>query len=98
MTNRVLSADEALSWGLVNQIFDPKVLLEKTIEVAESLAKGPTLSFGGIKKLVHHSFTSSLEGQMELETQMISESSKTFDGKEGIKSFLQKKEPNFLGK
>ena len=97
MTNRVLSANEALSWGLVNQIFDQKVLWEKTIEVAESLAKGPTLSFGRIKKLVHNSFTSSLEGQMELETQMISKSSETFDAKEGIRSFLEKEEPNFRG-
>ena len=97
MTNKVLSAQEALEWGLINSIFEHNVLHTKTLEIALTLAEGPTLAFGRTKELVHSSFHSSLEGQMELETEMISKSSDTSDGKEGIKSFVTKEKPNFVG-
>ena len=98
MTNRVLSANEALNWGLVNQIFDQKVLWEKTIEFAESLQMDLLCHLEELKKLVHNSFTSSLEGQMELETQMISKSAETFDAKEELKVILRERvKPNFRG-
>ena len=98
MTNKILSSEEALQWGLINRIFEHKFLYEKTLEIAVSLSKGPTLAFGRTKQLVHNTFDSTLEGQMELETEMISKSSATYDGKEGIKAFVNKEKPNFFGK
>ena len=98
MTNKILSSEEALQWGLINRIFEHKFLYEKTLEIAVSLSKGPTLAFGRTKQLVHNTFDSTLEGQMELETEMISKSSDTYDGKEGIKAFVNKEKPNFFGK
>ena len=97
MTNKILSSEEALQWGLINRIFEHKYLHEKTLEIAVGLSKGPTLAFGKTKQLVHNTFDSTLEGQMELETEMISKSSDTYDGKAGIKAFVNKEKPNFLG-
>ena len=73
-------------------------MYNKTLELAQELSKGPTLAFGRTKNLVHNTFDSNLEGQMELETFMISDSSDTYDGKEGIEGFINKRNPNFLGK
>ena len=98
MTNKVLSAQEAFEWGLINSIFEHNFLHKKSLEIALTLSEGPTLAFGRTKELVHKTYDSSLEGQMELETIMISKSSETLDGKEGIKSFVNKEKPNFLGK
>ncbi len=98
MTNRVLLPEEAREWGLINRIFEHNFLYNKTLELAQELSKGPTLAFGRTKNLVHNTFDSNLEGQMELETLMISDSSDTYDGKEGIEGFINKRNPNFLGK
>ena len=98
LTNRTLSADEAMEWGLVNKIVDSKDLQNEVKKLAKELALGPSLVFGKIKSLVHNSFLDSLEGQMECESRMIAESAKTKDGINGIDAFVNKKEVIFTGK
>ena len=97
LTNRILSAKEALEWGLVNSVVDLKNLQSEAIKLAEQLAKGPSRAFGKLKNLVHNSFLDSLEGQMEFEARMIAESSKTTDGKNGVDAFVNKKNVIFKG-
>ena len=98
LTNRTLSADEAMEWGLVNKVVDSKDLQNEVKKLSKELASGPSLAFGKIKSLVHNSFLDSLEGQMEYESRMISASAKTKDGINGIDAFVNKKEVNFKGK
>jgi len=97
LTNRTLSADEALEWGLVNKVVDIKDLKNELNELAKNLALGPSLAFGKFKCLVHNSFLDSMEGQMEYESRMIAESSKTKDGINGVDAFVNKKEVLFTG-
>ena len=98
MTNKVLSSEEALSWGLLNYIYDDKNYWNETLKLADNLSKGPTLAYGKTKRLIHNSLNSTLETQMELETKMISESAETNDGQIGIKAFIDKEKPKFEGK
>ena len=98
MTNKVLSSEEALAWGLLNKVYDDKKFWSETLKLAENLSKGPTLAYGKTKRLVHNSLNSTLETQMELETKMIAESAETNDGQKGIQAFLKKEKPNFEGK
>ena len=97
LTNRVLSANEALDWGLINKIVDFKDLKDEANNLAKKLASGPTLAFGKLKNLVNNSFLDSLEGQMEYEARMISDSAKTKDGMNGIDAFVNKKQISFRG-
>ena len=98
MTNKVLSSEEALSWGLLNYVYDDKNFWNETVKLADNLSKGPTLAYGKTKRLIHNSLNSTLETQMELETKMIAESAETNDGQAGIKAFLSKEKPKFEGK
>ena len=98
LTNRVLSANEALEWGLINKVVDFKDLKDEANNLAKKLASGPTLAFGKLKNLVNNSFLDSLEGQMEYESRMISDSAKTKDGRNGIDAFVNKKQVSFKGK
>ena len=98
MTNKVLSSEDALSWGLLNYVHDDKNFWGETLKLADNLSKGPTLAYGKTKRLVHNSLNSTLETQMELETKMISESAETSDGQNGIQAFLKKEKPKFEGK
>ena len=97
LTNRVLSAKEALDWGLINKVVDFKDLKDEAHNLAKKLAAGPSLAFGKLKNLVHNSFLDSLEGQMEYESRMIAESAKTKDGINGIHAFVNKKTVTFKG-
>ena len=98
LTNRVLSAEKALEWGLINKIVDQKNLSTTTRELAEEFASGPTLAYGKVKNLLNASFDNGLETQMELETRGISDMARSSDGREGIQAFLNKRKPNFKGK
>jgi 2-(1,2-epoxy-1,2-dihydrophenyl)acetyl-CoA isomerase len=46
MTNRVLSAQEALDWGLVNRVVPAAELMSEVTKLATQLAKGPTRAYG----------------------------------------------------
>ena len=97
LTNRVLSAEEALEWGLINQVTNGQDLDLETDKLAQTLARGPTKAFGGIKKLVMMSPNDSLESQMERETRYIAEMTVSKDGLEGVTAFVEKRKPNFTG-
>jgi len=98
MTNRVLTAQEALEWGLVNRVVPAADLMSEVTKLALQLAKGPTQAYAGVKKLVMMSPNDTLESQMERETRVIAEMSKTADGREGINAFVEKRKPNFVGR
>jgi 2-(1,2-epoxy-1,2-dihydrophenyl)acetyl-CoA isomerase len=98
LTNRRLSAQEALEWGIVNRVVPDGDALEAAQDLARDLAAGPTLAFGAVKHLLHESLTSSLETQMELEARTIADMTRTDDGKEGITAFLNKRKPEFRGR
>ncbi len=97
LTNRMLDADEALEWGLVNQVVDDDALADTAMALARRLASGPTLAYGAVKTLLVDSFTNSLETQLELEARLIAKTAQTDDGREGIAAFVAKRKPTFKG-
>ena len=97
MTNRVLSAGEALEWGLVNRVVPAADLMSEVTRLATQLANGPTRAYAGVKKLVMMSPNDTLESQMERETRVIAEMSRTKDAREGISAFIAKRKPTFTG-
>lgn len=98
LLNPVLSARQAMEWGLVNQVVADDQLLTTAVEMAYQLAKGPTKSFGATKRLLLSGATESLEAQMEQETRAIAAMADSADGREGIAAFITKRTPEFHGK
>jgi 2-(1,2-epoxy-1,2-dihydrophenyl)acetyl-CoA isomerase len=95
LTNRRLSAREALDWGLVTEVVPADRLTARAEELAASLARGATATFGSAKRLLHSGWSESLETQMELESRAISEAAGTADAKEGITAFVEKRKARF---
>jgi 2-(1,2-epoxy-1,2-dihydrophenyl)acetyl-CoA isomerase len=97
-TNRTLTAQEALDWGLINRVVPADKVMDEAMALATELANGPTKTYGYVKELLLNTFSDSLETQMEMEARAITTASLTTDGKEGIKAFLEKRAPKFEGK
>jgi 2-(1,2-epoxy-1,2-dihydrophenyl)acetyl-CoA isomerase len=97
-TNRVLSAREAVEWGLATRVVADGEFPEAVRRLAADLAQGPTLALGWGKRLFHLSTTESLETQMEHESQAIARSGHTEDFAEGVRAFAEKRAPSFRGR
>jgi len=97
-TNRVLTAREAVEWGLATRAVADAEFREAVRALAAELAAGPTLALGRGKRLLHLSTTESLETQMEHESQAIARSGHTADFAEGVRAFAEKRPPVFRGR
>ncbi len=97
LTNRRLSAAEALEWGIVQRMVPDDQLMVEAEKLARSLASGPTSAFGVVKKLLLASESSDLEPQLDAETDGIVAMAGTSDGREGLAAFLEKRRPAFKG-
>lgn len=97
LTNRSLTAQEALEWGVVNRVVPQSELAEEADKLARQFASGPTRAYGGIKKLLTPLQFQALESQMEREARQIAELSVTADGLEGVKAFVEKRKAKFVG-
>jgi 2-(1,2-epoxy-1,2-dihydrophenyl)acetyl-CoA isomerase len=98
LTNRALSASEALDWGIVTAVAPDGEALNQAEAMAGQLAQGPTLAFGMTKRLLHAGWTESLETQMAAESQAIAAMAATADAREGMSAFTGKRKPEFTGK
>jgi 2-(1,2-epoxy-1,2-dihydrophenyl)acetyl-CoA isomerase len=96
-TNRRLSADEALDWGLVSEVIDGGAFEARIAEVAAEWAARPTLAIGRTKQLFEHAFAAELDAQLALEARLQQESVGTADFAEGVNAFLEKRPPEFTG-
>ena len=94
LLNRVLTADEALSWGLVNQVVEDAELMAQAQALAARFAAGPTESYAAVKRLMDAS-DPGLEAQMALEGRTIAAQAMNPHGREGVSAFLEKRKPNF---
>jgi len=93
-----LSPEEAQRIGLVSKVVAPEELLTTARQWVERLAKGPTYALGMSKRLLNRSLESSFETALEEEAmgQMLVTQSE--DTKEGMKAFMERREPQFSGR
>ena len=98
LTNRSLTAEEAQAWGLVNTVVDDEAVMDEAAKLATRLAQGPTAAYGEVKRMLVGTTSESLEGQLELESRAISDSSRTEDHQEGRAAFFEKRKPEFNGR
>jgi 2-(1,2-epoxy-1,2-dihydrophenyl)acetyl-CoA isomerase len=98
LTNRVLSAEEAEAWGLVNRVVPDDQVDKASAELAQQLADGPSWALGQAKSIVYAGLDSPLEQAGELEGVTIAAAMGTHDGREGIAAFVEKRKPAFKGR
>jgi 2-(1,2-epoxy-1,2-dihydrophenyl)acetyl-CoA isomerase len=97
LTNRVLSAQEAEQWGLVNRVVPDDQVDRATEELAQQLADGPAWALGQAKRIIYSGYDMPLEQAAELEGVTITTAMGRRDGREGIAAFVEKRRPVFDG-
>jgi enoyl-CoA hydratase len=98
LNNRVLTADEAYRWGLVNRVVPVERYLEEAVSLAaEVAARAPTAIRLG-KEMVNQAFDSLLADGLADERRSFYFLFSTEDQKEGMQAFIEKRPPEWKGK
>ena len=98
LTGRMITADEALRWGLVNKVVPAESLLAEARAWAAEIASSPPLAVRLAKEAVLTSFDTTIEGGLAFERKNFYLLFATEDQKEGMRSFLEKRRPQWKGR
>lgn len=92
-----LPAAEAQKMGLIYKVVPDADLYNETLKIAQALAELPTVGLGLTKRAINQGLNNSLQEQLKVEALLQEEASNSFDHKEGVKAFLEKRKPVFKG-
>lgn len=97
MLGEKLKAQQAVEFGLIWKSVPDGKLRDEAFAVARKLASMPTKGIGLTKKLFNAGLSSTLESQLLLEEKFQIEAGNTYDYREGVNAFLEKRKPLYKG-
>lgn len=97
-TGDIIEAELARSIGLVNELLSPEELLPRAKELARKLAAGPPLALKMTKRALNRSLHRGMAEHLDFEAAVQTYCFYTEDHQEGVRSFVEKREPQFKGK
>lgn len=97
LTGKTISADEAAAFGLVNEVVPDETLMDRSLELANQLAKSAPLPVAMVKARMNSMLRMALEEEMSrfVEAQTLIFDSRDF--KEGLNALKEKRKPVFRG-
>ncbi|MEX2238416.1 MAG: enoyl-CoA hydratase-related protein [Dehalococcoidia bacterium] len=98
LLSEMVSAEEALSIGLVNRVVPADDLLSAAGDLAGELAKGPTRAYGLTKKLLEAAMSREFDDLLSVEAKYQVEAGATEDHGNAVAAFLNKQPPVFQGR
>jgi enoyl-CoA hydratase len=98
LTGKPFSAEQAHEWGILNQVMAPEAVLPAALETARTIAGNAPLSVRQAKKSIHYGGQMDLRTGFRFEIEAYNRLVGTEDRIEGVKSFNEKRKPNFKGR
>jgi 2-(1,2-epoxy-1,2-dihydrophenyl)acetyl-CoA isomerase len=95
LTNRVVSGEEAVAWGLASRLVEPSEIDAEVERVLSVLRAGSMTALSATKRLVREAAARDRSEQLRHEAATIARVIVEPDGVEGIDAFLQKRPPAF---
>jgi enoyl-CoA hydratase/carnithine racemase len=95
LTGRVISADEALQYGLVEYVYPDAEMLEKAIDLAKQIASYSGIVTAATKRCVNEGLRGGWEAGLALESDLRVKTGRGADAVEGRNAFLEKRDPRF---
>ena len=98
LTGRPVDASEAERRGLVNAVYDPAELMQRTLETARLLASKSPVALAYAKEAANLALQGSHDAGLTQEASFFAMLFSTEDAKEGLAAFAEKREPRFVGR
>ncbi|MCX7822712.1 MAG: enoyl-CoA hydratase [Syntrophobacterales bacterium] len=98
LTGRFISAQEALSWGLVNRVVEKERLEEETLSLAREIAQYSRFTLGLGKKAFYDQIDLDEYSAYRYAQEVMAMNSMARDAKEGICAFLEKRSPSWCNR
>lgn len=96
-TGDKVSADQAEALNMIYKSVEDEEFENEVNQFASVIAAMPTRGLGLTKKAVNASFTNDLHAQLAVEEELQTEAGQTYDFREGVNAFLDKRKPVFKG-
>ena len=97
-TGRRVGTDEALRLGLVNEVVPLASLAEHTSELAAKVANGPPVALRYMKEAINRAVDDNLQTCLDMEAERLVQCARSVDHAEAVNAFLNKRQPQFVGR
>jgi enoyl-CoA hydratase len=98
LTGGMITAAEALQWGLVNRVVPVEYFLDEAMNLARVVASKPPVAVRLAKESVLKAFDTTIESGLEFERKNFYMLFATEDQTEGMKAFVEKRKPDWKGR
>ena len=95
---RTVKAQEAMDLGLATEVVPDEQLADRVAEVARTLAAGPTLAYGAVRRAMAFSAGHGLLDSLALEEELMTRTGTSEDHRGAVDAFLAKEKPRFSGR
>lgn len=97
-SGKILSAQKAMEWGIVNEVFPAEELPAKVIEIAQAIARNGMVAVASAKDAIVNGLNMTKEDGLRYESSLFGTLFATEDQKEGMQAFIAKRKADFKGK
>src|SRR3546814_508034 len=95
MNNRIVSGEEALEWGLINEAVAPELLETRAMALAQRMANGPQVAMRLLKRSIYNAAEMGFHQAADDIATKTTVSDHAPDAIEGVRAWTEKRAPNF---
>jgi enoyl-CoA hydratase len=97
LTGRFISAEEALSYGLINKVVPVEMYLQEAVSLAKEIAQMSPIAVQLAKESINRCFETNLDEGLMFERKNFYMTFASQDQKEGMQAFIEKRKPEYKG-